>query len=174
MRIPHTGGLRIKPGTPEEAVLKSWIQTLSSLSGDELARALDYSDQPAKGDVASAVVLRRLTHSQYNNTVHDLLGDQTSPADQFPPEDLRKRIQRPVRRTESFAAAGRSIQQRRRKAGPRRVSRRRHQRAGPLQSVGRSAATNSSAVSAFARFAGRSKPAEEKRYRPCSRRKPIS
>ena len=32
--------------------------------------------------------LRRLTHSQYNNTVHDLLGDQTAPANQFPPEDF--------------------------------------------------------------------------------------
>lgn len=32
--------------------------------------------------------LRRLTHSQYNNTVRDLLGDQTRPADQFPQEDF--------------------------------------------------------------------------------------
>jgi len=28
--------------------------------------------------------MRRLTHSQYNHTVHDLLGDQTNPANQFP------------------------------------------------------------------------------------------
>ncbi len=33
--------------------------------------------------------IRRLTHSQYNNTVRDLLGDQTRPADQFPPEDFQ-------------------------------------------------------------------------------------
>lgn len=32
--------------------------------------------------------LRRLTHSQYNNAVRDLLGDQTRPADNFPPEDF--------------------------------------------------------------------------------------
>src|ERR1700688_2482390 len=32
-------------------------------------------------------VVRRLTHSQYNNTVRDLLGDQTRPADSFPQED---------------------------------------------------------------------------------------
>ena len=32
--------------------------------------------------------LRRLTHSQYNHTVRDLLGDQTAPAMQFPPEDF--------------------------------------------------------------------------------------
>ena len=33
-------------------------------------------------------LMRRLTHSQYNHTVHDLLGDQTSPANQFPQEDF--------------------------------------------------------------------------------------
>jgi hypothetical protein len=33
-------------------------------------------------------VLRRLTQSQYNNTVRDLLKDTTSPANQFPPEDF--------------------------------------------------------------------------------------
>ena len=33
-------------------------------------------------------VMRRLTHSQYNHTVHDLLGDQTNPANQFPQEDF--------------------------------------------------------------------------------------
>jgi hypothetical protein len=34
-----------------------------------------------------APLVRRLTHSQYNNTVRDLLGDQTRPADSFPQED---------------------------------------------------------------------------------------
>jgi Protein of unknown function (DUF1592)/Protein of unknown function (DUF1588)/Protein of unknown function (DUF1587)/Protein of unknown function (DUF1595)/Protein of unknown function (DUF1585) len=33
-------------------------------------------------------VVRRLTHSQYNHTVRDLLGDETAPADQFPEEDF--------------------------------------------------------------------------------------
>lgn len=37
---------------------------------------------------APGPVLRRLTHSQYNNTVRDLLGDQTQPADSFPQEDF--------------------------------------------------------------------------------------
>jgi hypothetical protein len=32
--------------------------------------------------------VRRLTHSQYNHTVRDLLGDETRPADQFPEEDF--------------------------------------------------------------------------------------
>lgn len=38
--------------------------------------------------IAPAEPLRRLTHSQYNNAVRDLLGDQTRPADRFPPEDF--------------------------------------------------------------------------------------
>ena len=41
---------------------------------------------PESGSSPSS--LRRLTHSQYNNTVRDLLGDETRPADQFPPEDF--------------------------------------------------------------------------------------
>ena len=38
----------------------------------------------AEGDTP----VRRLTHSQYNNTVRDLLNDQTRPSDAFPPEDF--------------------------------------------------------------------------------------
>src|ERR1700684_3369315 len=37
MRIPHTGGLRIKPGSSDEVVLKAWIHNLTSLSAEELA-----------------------------------------------------------------------------------------------------------------------------------------
>src|ERR1700733_4448361 len=33
-----------------------------------------------------AAPIRRLTQSQYNNTVRDLLGDTTNPADSFPPD----------------------------------------------------------------------------------------
>jgi hypothetical protein len=92
LRVPHTGGLRIKPGSPEEAVLKAWIQTLASLSGDALAKAMKYSDVEQVSNNGSPgspnAVLRRLTHSQYNNTVRDLLGDQTVPANQFPSEDF--------------------------------------------------------------------------------------
>ena len=32
--------------------------------------------------------MRRLTHSQYDHTVRDLLGDQTQPAGGFPKEDF--------------------------------------------------------------------------------------
>src|SRR6185436_18398327 len=34
------------------------------------------------------VALRRLTNSQYNRTVRDLLGDRSLPANQFAPEDF--------------------------------------------------------------------------------------
>src|SRR5579863_5471321 len=58
MRIPHTGGERIKPGSPEEDVLKAWIQQLAALQGDELAKALNYSenDTAAGGETPTAVL----------------------------------------------------------------------------------------------------------------------
>ncbi len=88
-RIAHAGGQRIGPGSDEEAVLKAWIRTLAALSDQERAKALRYREEEAAGagHARPSVVLRRLTHSQYNNTVRDLLGDQTAPANQFPPED---------------------------------------------------------------------------------------
>ncbi len=87
-RIPHTGGERILKGSPEEAALKSWIGHLATLSGAELAEALRYRREEAGGyGVATTAVLRRLTHSQYNNTVRDLLRDTSNPASQFPTED---------------------------------------------------------------------------------------
>src|SRR5205823_12650332 len=69
---------------------RAWIAKLTQLSGAELAQSLKYREEEAAGNGRSLpqVVLRRLTHSQFNNTVRDLLGDQTSPADQFPPEDF--------------------------------------------------------------------------------------
>jgi mono/diheme cytochrome c family protein len=89
-RIPHTGGERIKPGSPEEVILKNWIARLAQLQGPELAAALKYRELENAGTGAASedAELRRLTHSQYNHTVRDLLGDQTSPAAQFPPEDF--------------------------------------------------------------------------------------
>ena len=89
-RIPHTGGERIVPGSPEEVVLKAWIDRLTRLSNDEFATALRYRELEENGLGAAApdAELRRLTHSQYDHTVRDLLGDQTTPASQFPPEDF--------------------------------------------------------------------------------------
>ena len=89
-RTPHAGGERIKPGSPEEAALKTWIQRLAAMNGEELAKALRYREEEAAGGghASPTVAVRRLTHSQYNNTVRDLLGDRTAPASQFPPEDF--------------------------------------------------------------------------------------
>jgi len=89
-RVAHAGGERIKPGSEDEAVLKKWIERLRGLSGVELATALKYREEEAsgKGHTNKILELRRLTHSQYNHTVRDLLGDQTSPANQFPTEDF--------------------------------------------------------------------------------------
>ncbi|HEX2727265.1 MAG TPA: DUF1592 domain-containing protein, partial [Beijerinckiaceae bacterium] len=86
-RKPHTGGERIKPGSGDEQILRSWVDTLARLTPAEAAAALRYSDDAALPPVG-APVLRRLTHSQYNNTVRDLLGELSQPAGQFPPEDF--------------------------------------------------------------------------------------
>jgi len=81
-RIPHTGGKRIVPGSPQEAALRAWVDYLATLPTDRIAKA-----QPAAA-AELGTVLRRLTHSQYDNAVRDLLGDATGPARQFPPEDF--------------------------------------------------------------------------------------
>ena len=56
----------------------------------ELSKAIHYRDEEASGGgaVRPSIMLRRLTHSQYNNTVRALLGDRSLPANQFPPEDF--------------------------------------------------------------------------------------
>ncbi len=89
-RVPHVGGQKIKPGSPEEAALRDWIAVLAQLNGDDLAKAMMYREEQEAGGghAAPKVELRRLTHSQYNNTVRDLLGDLSKPADRFPPEDF--------------------------------------------------------------------------------------
>jgi hypothetical protein len=55
------------------------------MSGVEMRRLAILFAALALGAPAA---VRRLTHSQYNNTVRDLVGDQTRPADRFPPEDF--------------------------------------------------------------------------------------
>lgn len=87
-RIPHTGGERIKPGSPEETALIAWVRLLAAMPADEVAAALKYDEAGPDAKQRPGPVLRRLTNSQYNNTVRDLLGDQTQPADQFPAEDF--------------------------------------------------------------------------------------
>src|SRR5262249_31297620 len=88
-RVSHAGGERIHPGSGEEWILKAWIQRLAKMSDNEVASALKVHEAKAAGSgPARPAALRRLTHSQYNNTVRDLLGDQSAPANQFPPEDF--------------------------------------------------------------------------------------
>lgn len=78
-RVAHTGGERIQPGSDEERALRRWVEYL--------AKAPVESPQAAP-QTAVREPIRRLTHQQYNNTVRDLLGDQSRPADQFPKEDV--------------------------------------------------------------------------------------
>ncbi|HWC00482.1 MAG TPA: DUF1592 domain-containing protein, partial [Bryobacteraceae bacterium] len=59
------------------------VNHLAKLSPSELK-----TQTSAGAPAAPAIAMRRLTHSQYNHTVRDLLGDQTNPADQFPQEDF--------------------------------------------------------------------------------------
>ncbi|MGI8990304.1 MAG: DUF1592 domain-containing protein [Bryobacteraceae bacterium] len=81
-RIAHAGGKRIAPGSPDESILRNWIVYLAKNPGAPV------SAEEEEPRVAAVPVLRRLTHSQYNNTVRDLLGDDSRLADQFPPEDF--------------------------------------------------------------------------------------
>jgi hypothetical protein len=86
-RIKHSGGRRIKPGSGDEAVLRSWINYLAGLPDGQVRRARDrIARADRRGPGAPAV--RRLTHGQYNHTVRDLLGEQSQPASGFPTEDF--------------------------------------------------------------------------------------
>ncbi|HYO82119.1 MAG TPA: DUF1592 domain-containing protein [Bryobacteraceae bacterium] len=81
-RVAHAGGKRIEPGSAEDAQLIAWIT--------EAARSAPATNAPSSAAAHRAVgpVLRRLTHTQYNNTVRDLLGDDSRLANSFPPEDF--------------------------------------------------------------------------------------
>ncbi len=79
-RTAHAGGVRIKPGSAEETAWMGWIRHLATTeakAGRTFAR-----------ESGEKKALRRLTHSQYDRTVRDLLGDFTNPSKQFPPEDF--------------------------------------------------------------------------------------
>ena len=80
-RVAHAGGERIKQGSEEEKILRAWVEHLAALPETTTVQT---QARPGK----TRMVLRRLTHSQYNHTVRDLLGDETRPADQFPKEDF--------------------------------------------------------------------------------------
>jgi Protein of unknown function (DUF1592)/Protein of unknown function (DUF1588)/Protein of unknown function (DUF1587)/Protein of unknown function (DUF1595)/Protein of unknown function (DUF1585) len=86
-RDEHTGGMRIVPGTEQEVNLRAWVRHLANMSADELSRAQKLIEQANQWSLQPLSV-RRLTHSQYNNTVRDLLGDNSQPANRFPKEDF--------------------------------------------------------------------------------------
>jgi hypothetical protein len=78
-RVPHTGGERIKQGSDEEKLLRSWATYLTSVTA---------TAGPGVARVTGPQITRRLTHSQYNSTVRDLLADESKPASKFPAEDF--------------------------------------------------------------------------------------
>lgn len=84
-RVPHTGGERIQPGSPEEKLLAEWVRYLATTPPETLT-ARRHELVGEEGSNPDQLV-RRLTHSQYDNTVRDLLGDYSRPAQRFPPED---------------------------------------------------------------------------------------
>lgn len=86
-RTRHVGGVKIEPDSADEQVLRAWTQHLAGVPDADIsaARARLAVVTPS---AAHQVGLRRLTHSQYNNTVRDLVGDYSRPADRFPPEDF--------------------------------------------------------------------------------------
>lgn len=86
-REEHTGGKKIKPDTDEEKALVTWVNYLASLT-DAQVRAAREKIARAERVGLNSLLVRRLTHSQFNNTVRDLLGDQIQPANSFPKEDF--------------------------------------------------------------------------------------
>jgi hypothetical protein len=86
-RERHTGGVRIRPGSFEDQVLGDWVRHLATVPEEAVAAARDRLASASAAPIHDQL-LRRLTHSQYNNTVRDLLGDYSRPADRFPPEDF--------------------------------------------------------------------------------------
>ena len=86
-RVRHVGGLKIQPDSTDEQAVRAWVQHLATVP-DTAVSAARARLADVKPVVAHQVGLRRLTHSQYNNTVRDLLGDYSRPADRFPPEDF--------------------------------------------------------------------------------------
>jgi hypothetical protein len=86
-RVKHTGGQRIKPGSGEEAVLLAWINYLAGLSDEQVRQARERG-APSDRRGLEVLAVRRLTHSEYDQTVRDLLGVRFQAASSFPKEDF--------------------------------------------------------------------------------------
>lgn len=94
-RVKHTGGERIKQGSDEEKLLLSWVRYLAGLSDEQVRQAREKIKRAEARSVKS-LTIRRLTHSQYDHTVRDLLQDQIQPAAGFPKEDFINGFQNQV------------------------------------------------------------------------------
>ena len=86
-REEHTGGVRLVPGSEQEQTLQMWIGYLAKLTDEEQSRARELIERANQWSL-QPLSIRRLTHSQYNNTIRDLLGDQSLAANRFPREDF--------------------------------------------------------------------------------------
>ena len=80
-RIPHTGGPLIAIGSEDERLLEAWVRFLAGSAPVAPGPAGHLRTRPQEP-------LRRLTRTQYDNTVRDLLGDGTRPSRNFPAEDF--------------------------------------------------------------------------------------
>lgn len=84
----HAGGRRFTPDSSSGQVLLGWVRELSKLPELEIERAVEASRASTLQEPKPRAAVRRLTHSQYTNTIQDLLGDSAPVTLQFPPEDF--------------------------------------------------------------------------------------
>ena len=101
-----------------EAVLLGWINYLAGLSDEQVRQARERIARSERRGL-EALTVRRLTHSQYDHTVRDLLGDQTQPAGGFPKEDFVNGFKNQRGGSGGLAAPGGSLQPGGRAARPR-------------------------------------------------------
>lgn len=123
-REEHTGGERIKPGSQEEQLLLTWIRYLAKMTDEQESQARKQIDL-AERHAVEPLMIRRLTHSQYNHTVRDLLGDATRPATRFPQEDYVRGFKNQVEtqgvsplQAEAYAQAAERLASRAVRRGP--------------------------------------------------------
>ncbi len=86
-RVKHTGGQRIKPDSETEQALAKWVNYRAGLSDAKLRQAREKNARLQPGG-HQTITVRRLTHSQYDHTVRDLLKAQIQPSATFPKEDF--------------------------------------------------------------------------------------
>src|SRR5262249_10909146 len=80
---------RIKQGSADEAVLRTWVNMLAALPDDQLAEALKYREKEAAGAGPKRATggRRRGPPSQYNNKGRDPPEKPPAPSAPLPPAD---------------------------------------------------------------------------------------